>query len=283
MSERTSGTPRRPSSRAALTKVWKPSPAPAARGYAFAHAGAGALKLRSLALAAPDWMEIVAIRLPGREGRLHEPPLVDLDHAVGTVGHAIAAADDGGCPIFLFGACAGAVLAFETATLLAREGRAAGLIVTSRSAPHLPVAAAPPDDETALEELVALGGIPSALLSSPPALALLTSALRADQKLVDGYHRPAQARCHLPVLALYGADDPLLSAEQLQPWQEHTTAVTQVTEVPGGHFLLDDSPQQLAAAIGAFTAPLLSGAGARRTTGDHQERLSATRGTPRSS
>jgi medium-chain acyl-[acyl-carrier-protein] hydrolase len=251
--DRTGRAGRAMSSKATLLKTWKPVAAPAARVYAVPHAGAGALAVRALVRAAPEWMEIVAVRLPGREGRLNEPPLPDLDRAVATVADAVLESDDGGCPVFWLGVCAGSVLAFETAAVLAARGRADGLVVASRSAPHLVVSVAPEDDRATVRELVTLGGIRPELLASREALDLLLPAVRADQRLVDGYRRPARAGTDLPVLALYGADDPLLSAPDLQGWQEHTTAATQVVEVPGGHFLLDDSPQALAAEIAAFT------------------------------
>ncbi|MEU6373178.1 thioesterase domain-containing protein [Streptomyces sp. NPDC046909] len=241
------------SPRNTLIRTWAPRSGPAARIYVFPHAGAGALAVRGLAAAAPEWMEIVALRLPGRESRLRERPLTDLDEAVTTVADTVLATDDGTCPAFWFGACAGSVLAFETATRLAGAGRAAGIVVSSRSAPHIAVAGAPEDDEATVKELVALGGIRPELVASPEALKLLLPAVTADQRLVDGYRRPARAGTDLPILALHGVDDPLLGAGDMRAWGTHTTSTTRVARIPGGHFLLDDSPQALAAEMAEFT------------------------------
>jgi len=250
------------SQRATLTMVWRPTASPAARVYAFPHAGAGAAALRPLAVAAPDWLEVVAIRLPGREGRLPEPPPQSLAEVADAVADAVAAAGHGRCPTFWFGACSGAVLAFEQARRMGGSACGAGLVVTSRPAPSAvltgPVA---DDDEAVIGELRTLGGVSPDLLASREALDLLLPAVKADKRLVEGYRRPARAELDLPVLALRGTEDPVVSSDGMRGWAQHTSQPVDVAEVAGGHFLLRSSPDPVMAAVAAFAGSV---AGASR-------------------
>jgi medium-chain acyl-[acyl-carrier-protein] hydrolase len=203
------------------------------------------------------------VRLPGREGRLCEPAPASPEEAAATVTAAAETAGHRDRPIFWFGACSGSVLAFEAARRDAHLNRAVGLIVASRMAPSvlLPSSVAPDgDDDAIVRELTTLGGLDPELLASQEALDLLLPAVRADQRLVDGYQRPIEPRLELPLLALCGRDDALLDAEDMAGWQQHTSAVSEVAEVPGGHFLLTDSPQALMAEVASFVTGLVPGA-----------------------
>ena len=47
----------------------------------------------------------------------------------------------------------------------------------------------------------------------------------------------------MPTLLLYGADDPVVTAERIGPWQDHADDM-RVEEIPGAaHFLPEEAPE----------------------------------------
>src|SRR4029453_18366937 len=56
------------------TMCFRPQAAAALRVFCFHHAGGGASSYRAWAGELPAWLELCAIQLPGREGRLREKP-----------------------------------------------------------------------------------------------------------------------------------------------------------------------------------------------------------------
>ncbi|MBB5123174.1 hypothetical protein FHS36_006653 [Streptomyces eurocidicus] len=98
----------------------------------------------SWATAAPEGVQIAAVRLPGRDNRLSEPPLRSAQSVAEMLGPALAGRDDS-VPWGFFGHSLGALLAFETAHWLTQRGHPGPrvLVVASAPAPHLPYSAPP--------------------------------------------------------------------------------------------------------------------------------------------
>ena len=108
--------------------------------FAVPHAGAGAAVFRSWVTALPEWIALRAVRLPGGESRILEPPQRSLD-VVATALADIVYADD--LPICLFGHCSGAIIAYQVASQLAATGAPAPLLlIISEQPPPSVVAAA---------------------------------------------------------------------------------------------------------------------------------------------
>jgi surfactin synthase thioesterase subunit len=245
------------SARGDLVKIWRPVTDPAARLYAFPHAGGGTLALRRFCGAAPGWLEVKAIRLGGRERRLDQPSPRSLDEAMAEVGEALA--DDGDrCPAFWFGACSGAVLALEMACR-ASGAAGVGLVVTSCPAPGPGGAAATAAEEpgSVLRTLRELGGLSPEVAASPEALELFLPAVLADQQLAGQFSRPELPQLSVPILAVRGTADPAVSAAEMRAWAAHTSADTRLARVDGGHFLLSEAPEAVAAETASFILPLL--------------------------
>ena len=55
--------------------------------------------------------------------------------------------------------------------------------------------------------------------------------------------RYADARLTVPTLLMYGAEDPVINADRLGPWQDHADDM-RVEEIPGAaHFLPEEAPE----------------------------------------
>ena len=86
----------------------------------------------------PASVEVCAVQLPGRGRRLNENPIASVTGLVQPVSEALGQYCD--MPFAFFGHSMGALLSFEIARQLRREGRRqpAHLFLSGRRAPHIP-------------------------------------------------------------------------------------------------------------------------------------------------
>src|SRR3546814_9216297 len=91
------------------------------RLFCFHHAGGGAAFFTPWASALPAQIELVAVRLPGRESTLGRPRFTDMDDAVEAVCTAVLPLLDR--PSAIFGHSLGALVAYRTALSLERAER----------------------------------------------------------------------------------------------------------------------------------------------------------------
>ncbi|WP_454227708.1 thioesterase II family protein [Propioniciclava flava] len=162
------------------------------------HAGGSSLSYREWQGWAPDWMTVRAVELPGRGRRFGEPPLRRMHLVAGRVAAAIA--DQVDRPFALFGHSMGALIAFETARVLADRGG------------PLPVHALPvghggsrserlgrgealhaASDGVLIERLRSYDGTPPEVLANPDLLGLVLPIIRADFEMLETYRIGALA------------------------------------------------------------------------------------------
>jgi surfactin synthase thioesterase subunit len=220
----------------------------------FPHAGGSATAFKELAQALPGHVDVVCVQYPGRQDRYREEPFTSLSRLAEAVAGELAgelAAD--GRPYALFGHSMGALVAFETARLLA-GGELPGpqrLFFSGRGAPdahrHIPYHRY--DDADVLADVRRLGGTDQAMLEDPDVLELVLPALRADYGALGTYDWRGGAPLAAPVTALIGDSDPMVTVQEARTWQAHTTGDFALKVFPGGHFYLFDHPGPVAAAL----------------------------------
>jgi medium-chain acyl-[acyl-carrier-protein] hydrolase len=222
--------------------------------YAVAHAGAGVAATKQACRELTGTIDTVGVRLPGRESRLSETPLTELDEITEALAVSIEL-EAGQREIHLYGHCSGAVIAYEVALRLP-PGRVAGLVVSAQEAPHrLPLQGAwRLPRQQFLEQVAADGYLPASLLEDPEMLDMLEPALRADYEAVES-HRPSSRVLDVPILALLGVDEHAVAEADIQAWQELTSAGFTLLRLPGGHNLLQDQPAAVAQAISSWLPP----------------------------
>ena len=123
---------------------WTRPAEPRARLVCLPWAGGGAGPFREWRNLVPPETELLAVRLPGRESRLDDPPPADLAAAVSGLADDLQALPS--LPTVLFGHCSGGLLAFELVRELRRRGveLPGRLVVASCEAPGA-ADRAPPD------------------------------------------------------------------------------------------------------------------------------------------
>lgn len=229
--------------------------APAAPGavtvVCFPHAGGTAGFFRPWARLIPDGAVLHAVQYPGRQDRVASPPARDMDALVGPLVEALAPA--AGPDLLLFGHSMGAAVAHETARALeARTGRPLGcLAVSGRPSPRVArrTSVSAGGEAAVLEDLRRLGGTDPALFADERLRALVLPSVTADYGLIEGYRFRAGPPLAAPILAVRGAEDPEVTAEEAADWAALTHGEFREAVFPGGHFFLVDRPGEVVGAL----------------------------------
>lgn len=210
---------------------------------AFPHAVAGASAFKGWQGQFPrDW-QVSPVQLPGREGRIAEPPFTSLSAAVEALLPKVSPYRD--TPLVLLGWSLGSKIAFELAHRLEQEGTCRPLLVVAGvcPGPHEPL----PDlrsffGEDGMEtRLRLLGGTPENILASGEMLSALQTTMEGDTAMAASYRSEAVIRA--PMLALSATQDDLVSKEAVESWRPRTAGGFTHRRLEGGHFMArDDAP-----------------------------------------
>lgn len=221
----------------------RPVSAAAVRLVVFPHAGGAAAGYHPLRRLLPaDW-DLLLHDLPGRGQRHDQRPLGSMSEVLVCT---LSDLRPWRCeaPLALFGHSYGAVLAFEVALALQELGHPpVWLGVSGRCAPTHHTRSLRRlyelDDRMLTDELVALGGLPPALVEVPELLERFLRSVRADLRVLDSYFpRPDRPRLSCAVTAFGGREDPLAPVDGLPGWQAETAGRFRLRQFPGGHFFL---------------------------------------------
>ncbi|OIK05260.1 thioesterase II family protein [Streptomyces monashensis] len=222
----------------------------------FPHAGGSATAYTSLTRTLPADFDVVCVQYPGRQDRYGEAPFTALGPLVEAVAGELARelAVDPGRPYALFGHSMGALVAYETARLLAGGELPSPrrLFLSGRGAPGPGGSAARPhphDDADVLAEMRRLGGTDQDMLDNPEVLEMVLPALRADYRALGTYRWRAGEPLATAITALVGDRDPVVTVQEALAWREHTSGGFALKVFPGGHFYLSDRIGQVAAAV----------------------------------
>lgn len=217
---------------------------PTVRLFCFPHAGGSEHLFHTWAKQLPQSVEVCAVRLPGHGSRILEPPYPQIDGLIDSLMADLPPYLDQ--PYALFGHSMGALVSFELARAIRRKGLPppVALFVSGHRAPQLPPAREPihhlPDDQFT-DALLRYNGTPPAALENEELMALMIPILRDDFQLCDTYRYQPAARLNCRIIAFGGLDDPGVSRNALQAWEEQSTHPCSVHLFPGDHFYLRDA------------------------------------------
>jgi medium-chain acyl-[acyl-carrier-protein] hydrolase len=228
------------------------------RLFCFPYAGGGASIFRNWPDALEPGVEVLAVQLPGRETRIREACYTLMSTLMPVLRQALLPYF--GAPFAFFGHSVGALIAFELARQLRRQGDPAPvqLFVSGHRAPHLadrdpPIHQLP--DAQFLEELRRLKGTPKQVLENLELLDLLLPALRADFALYENHAYSPEAPLDCPISAFGGRQDQEVSREELEAWRDQTTRSFMLEMFEGDHFFLQSTQRAL---LQALSVALLS-------------------------
>lgn len=242
--------------------TFQPRPAATAHLYCLPCAGAGPSMFRLWPACLPSWLELRAVRLPGRPGRHREPAFTDCDTAAAYLVDCLradraashATADGDPVPYAIFGHSMGAMLGYRMTRLLQEAGDEPPSLLAFASWPVRGVAPSrmpdPADpDETFLDRVRELAGVPAQLLADASAMALTLPSLRADFQLCHSYAYRDEPALPMGLVTFGGVDDTVTPAVDLAEWQCHSRDFRGLNLFDGGHFFLHDRIPELTSLV----------------------------------
>ncbi|MFJ6167561.1 thioesterase II family protein [Micromonospora orduensis] len=203
-------------------------------------AGAGPSMYSRWAAALGDRAEVVAVTLPGREGRSTEQACPDLHLLARQIAVALLSTLDR--PYVLFGHSMGALIAYTLARVLPEAGgpAPARLVMSAARPPDLPLpaAVATSSDQELVAGLRELGGMPDEILADPDWLAMLLKPLRTDLTAVDAFQPLPGGPPSCPAALVAGYGDDHAPPAVVAGWRRFLTGPAPVYALPGNHFYL---------------------------------------------
>lgn len=206
----------------------------------FPHAGGTPLTFRNWPRWVSDDIAVEAVSYPGRLERIDEEPVDDMLHLLETFEEAYYAAPPR--PTVFFGHSMGAAIAHEmTLRLAGTPWRPLLLVVSGRAAPHLAKGrgVAAQGDEAIVADVVHLSPDSAKAMAEPELRELLLPAIRADYALIDAYPMQTRPVVDIPILALGGANDPIVTSQEARQWEGYTNGIFAYREFEGDHFFLN--------------------------------------------
>jgi medium-chain acyl-[acyl-carrier-protein] hydrolase len=222
------------------------------RLFCFPYAGRGASIFRTWNHHLPPAVELYPVQSPGRETRLAEPPFVRLTPLVERLSETLTPYFD--VPFAFFGHSMGALVSFELARYLRKQGRPGPiqLFVSGHRAPQLPRSRPPLHDlpESALlRALRELKGASEQVLQNRELLDLLLPTLRADLAVCENYQYRPEDAFDCPIAAFGGLEDSAVSREDHAAWIAQTRCSFSLHMFPGDHFFLHSAKEGLLSAL----------------------------------
>jgi medium-chain acyl-[acyl-carrier-protein] hydrolase len=221
----------------------RPNPQSRLRLFCFPFAGGGASTYKSWVDALPAVIEVCPIQLPGREGRLADPPFKRMQPLVDAISEIILQMLDK--PFAFFGHSMGARISFELARRLvaSHNQRPVHLFVSACPSPQLPSNVSTYDlpDDKLIERLRTLNGTPSLVMNHPGVLRMLLPCIRADFETYDTSIYSLGPALDCPITAFGGTEDAVVNPGQLAHWRDLTTSSFSLHVLKGHHFFLHEN------------------------------------------
>jgi len=232
---------------------YKGNPSASVRLFCFHCAGGSASEFRSWPAHLPARIELIAVQLPGREGRVNEPFIVRVEDLISGVVEAVTPFLDK--PYVVFGHSFGAIGGFEMIRELRRRGLRQPLlfVAAGRRAAHVndqkPPISLLPQDEFVEELRKRYGHHLGPILESAELRAMLIPQIHADFALSEAYRFHDEQPLDCPVAAFAGISEKSLKPAALNAWCVHTSQSFLSQRFPGGHFFIRESQAAVIEAI----------------------------------
>lgn len=212
------------------------------RLFCFPYAGGSSALFREWPARLPEAIDPVLVELPGRGARLNESCFEELPPLVQATYEGLNPHFDR--PFAFFGHSMGALLAFELARLLRRQGgpTPVHLFVSGSAAPRVPRADLSRHGLPRIEfiqELRRMNGTPAEVLDNPELMDILLPLLRADFAVSENYTFESDSPLKIPITAFGGVEDTHITREEFHVWNQETSGPFVLHMIQGDHFFLN--------------------------------------------
>jgi acyl transferase domain-containing protein/surfactin synthase thioesterase subunit len=249
--------------------IHRSNPGAGVRLFGFPFAGGGAATFRLWADQLDPGIELVAVEPPGRQTRIDEAPIREIESLLKQLIPELLAFLDK--PFAVYGHCLGALTLFETVRRLITEH---GL-----APEHIFVSGARPPDELQrhqdfeadlIDRLLKLPGYnlfepihrqpddvfseairrfnvfaTESLVQDPELRRLILPAIRAEFEMASNYRYEPEPPWDVPITCLTGVHDAYVSAENARSWGRFTKKRFQLFTLDSEHFIVVDDDRFL--------------------------------------
>ncbi|MEE3956206.1 thioesterase II family protein [Peribacillus frigoritolerans] len=210
------------------------------RLFCFPYAGGSSSFYRPWASYCNEDIEVIGIQLPGRDKRIYETPIDNLENLISNLTMEIKEFLDK--PFVFFGHSMGSILSYEIckALLLSENHIPKHLFLSSCRAPHLSLREEmihTLSDSLFIEKLKELNGTPDEILNRKEFSELFLPMLRSDFKIAETYQRSIDTQLPLPITCIIGDNDTVSVSDSME-WQKHTSDIFSHSIYSGDHFYL---------------------------------------------
>ena len=240
--------------------IERPKPHALMRIFCFPYAGGGASVFRQWSEELPSNVEVISVRLPGRETRIDESPIASLDQLLKSLYQNIIPFCNK--PFMFFGHSNGALICYELALLMRRrelETLPITLVLSAKIPPHVPgddkKRSILSDDEF-IFELKELNGTPKELLENRELMEMLLPMIRADFSLTEGHIFQKDIILDCPVSVFYGSEDNI-SKQQIMAWQDLFREQVNFYEFTGGHFFIHEQRAEVLSVLNSVIKKII--------------------------
>ena len=242
----------------------RPNPEARLRLFAFPFAGGGAATFRPWADRLDSAIELVAIEPPGRQTRIDEPPIRDLDTLLNQLVPELLPFLDK--PFAVYGHCLGALTLFETVRrLIGAHGIEPIHVFVSGARPPDQLQRQQDFEDELVEQLLKLPeydlfepihqqpdevfaaairgfNVPATeeLVRDAELRRLMLPAIRAEFEMASNYRYQPDEPWDLPITCLTGSGDAYVSAENARSWARFTKRRFQLLTLDSEHFIVVD-------------------------------------------
>ncbi|MDR2093840.1 MAG: alpha/beta fold hydrolase [Azoarcus sp.] len=235
----------------------------------FPHAGGAASAFVGWRELVPDNWGLFAVKYPGREDRLAEAHASSVTAIAEAVAAELRVLVPASVPMIFFGHSMGAVVAYETAHVLSRSGRAPGLLAVSASSPEGDSWFSSPDtpgtsnDGKSHQRFIAerVAGLDpdfSEIAKYPDLRDYAVAVVQADIDVCDQHSLTPDTLVSVPILALSGQDDPATTPGNVDKWRAYSTGPFSALSFPGGHFYLRNEAKRVVQTLVKTADPYLA-------------------------
>jgi len=214
--------------------------------YCFAYAGGNANIFSKWPNVFGDDVEVCAISLPGRWERMNEPSITCMNNLCWEIANAVLA--ESKIPFVFFGHSMGAILLFEVARQLRKQGAMTPehLFVSGAQAPHTlnepsvnrRKKICDMDDDELMGYLQLLSGTPSELLQDREMREYVIKIMTPDLQAIDGWQYRQTKPLTQNISVFVGDKDPVIDLAAARAWKQHTLNNCELNVIVGDHFFI---------------------------------------------
>jgi medium-chain acyl-[acyl-carrier-protein] hydrolase len=210
------------------------------RLFCFPFAGGGASIYSQWQKTFSNHTSVYPIQLPGRENRINEEPIDDINVLVENISEELAPYLDR--PFVFFGHSLGAKIAYEVCRYIKSIWgiNPCHFIVSASRAPHIPEENPIHHltDDLFMKALYRFSGTPEEILNRKELMNIFLPRLRTDFTLDEEYVYCEDKPLECPITAFVGREDKEAVKEDVELWNVHTNKEFDIQMFSGGHFFI---------------------------------------------